>query len=176
MKHTVTVSLKKENLDAVFVREILLSGSCEAILPMNLYRGKKYCFGVYHTEGFRCLGQCESFTAEQILQIAEALFHMREECRDHLLFPTDYVLNLSTLYVRRDHSELRLLYIPARKGLNPRKTLQYLLQSMKALTSPYGVEYLCALQELLQGASMKPEQIAGRLQQWRAEIRNSGIC
>ena len=56
MKHTVTVSLKKENLDAVFMREILLSGSCEAILPMNLYRGKKYCFGVYHTEGFRCLG------------------------------------------------------------------------------------------------------------------------
>ena len=54
MKHTVTVSLKKENLDAVFMREILLSGSCEAILPMNLYRGKKYCFGVYHTEGFRC--------------------------------------------------------------------------------------------------------------------------
>ena len=45
MKHTVTVSLKKENLDAAFIREILLSGSCEAILPMNLYRGKKYCFG-----------------------------------------------------------------------------------------------------------------------------------
>ena len=61
MKHTVTVSLKKENLDAVFIREILLSGSCEAILPMNLYRGKKYCFGVYHTEGLSLLRAVRCF-------------------------------------------------------------------------------------------------------------------
>ena len=73
VKNTVTVSLKKERLASVCIRDILLSGSCRAVLPMDLYRGRKYCFGVYHTAGLQCLRQCKHLTADQALRAAGAL-------------------------------------------------------------------------------------------------------
>ena len=175
MKKTVTVSLKTEHLASVCLRDILLSGSCSAVLPMDLYRGRKFCFGVYHTAGMQCLRQCEHLTADQALRAAGALLQMQEVCRDHLLFPEDYVLSLDTLYTKRDYTELQLLFIPAAQKENPLKSLLYLLQSMKKLTSPCGADYLTALQELLQAYSCGSERVLGSLQQWREEIAVSGI-
>lgn len=178
VKNTVTVSLKKERLASVCIRDILLSGSCRAVLPMDLYRGRKYCFGVYHTAGLQCLRQCEHLTADQALRAAGALLRMQDICRDHLLFPADYVLSMDTLYAKRDYTEIQLLFIPTDKDRleNPHKRLLTLLQSMKRLTSPCGADYLAALQDLLQMRSYGNEQLLGSLQQWREEIAVSGLC
>lgn len=145
---------------------------------MDLYRGRKYCFGVYHTTGLQCLRQCKHLTADQVLRAAGALLRMQDICRDHLLFPADYVLSMDTLYAKRDYTEMQLLFIPTDKDRmeNPHKRLLTLLQSMKRLTSPCGADYLAALQELLQMRSCGNEQVLGSLQQWRRRSQSVGCA
>ena len=167
------VNLKTELLAAPYIREILLQGGCSMILPFSLVQGKDFCFGVYHTEGYLPLRLVEKLNAAQVLTLAEKILRLIDTCRDHLLFPEEYVLNSDTLYVCRDFSEVKLLYRPAGEKNRTRsdlRDLQELLQELKPITTGNGRHFLRLLQEMMAGGDRKTDRLIGCLENWKEEI------
>ncbi len=164
------INLRSAAFADSYIREILLNGSCDEILPFSLLQAETYCFGVYHTAGYLRLRHMERMNAEQILLLAEKILRLIDGCRDCLLFPEDYVLNPDTLYVRRDLSEIRLAYLPMRGKGNVRKSLQYLLAELKPLVTGNGVQSLKFLERLLEREDRRTNQLIGCLEERRREI------
>lgn len=171
MKNTVSVDLKKEEDFYSLRLDMLTSGACKAILPMNVIKEKNFMRGIYDTSGYCRLADLHQIDAASVLTIVERVLELLDQCREYLIFSDEIVLAPETLYVSEDFHTVRLTYIPEKQNHSEKTKLGYLLSRLERQTTENGKMYLETVSRLLSCGNLRTERVISFLEELKQEIR-----
>lgn len=155
--------------------DVLVSGCCEAILPMSMICVGEGKTGIYNTEGYKSLSSMKNINASEILLLVKKVLIMRDICSDYMFFPEEYVLSTETVYLSEKNGDTKLTYISTKNGTSGDKSMIYFLQRLKQLTTDNGQLYLETLIQLFLCENLRTERIIGFIEKLRYEIYTCGI-
>lgn len=153
----------------------LVSGCCEAILPMSMIHNGESKIGIYNTDGYKQLSSMENINASEILLLAKKVLIMRDICSDYLFFPEEYILSTETVYLSEDNDNVKLTYIPICDRISGDKSMIYFLRQLMRHTTENGQQYLETLLRFFLCENMREEQTIGFIEKLRYEIYTCGI-
>ncbi len=171
MKNTVSIDLKKEENLYSQRLDMLISGACKAVLPMNVIKGESYMKGIYDISGCCRLADLRQISADSVLTIVERVLELLDQCREYLVFEDEIVLTPETLYVSEDYNTVRLTYIPEKREHSEKNKMEYLLSCLKKQTTANGRMYLETVSRLLECGNLKTERVIGFLEELKQEIQ-----
>lgn len=148
MVKKVLVRMKEEDLLYEEKLEILSGNVCKSIFPISIIKERDNISGYYDTSGFRKLSSFQELSAENTLTVLELLANAMEECKDYLIFPEEYILNLDTVYIDRYFSTVKFTYIPDARKVSVKKKILYFICELKKIASENGRMYLEILYQL----------------------------
>lgn len=142
MKNKIVVRFKCNGSMYQEKIDVLLSGNCKSIFPVNLMNKNEGIIGYYDTLGYKSISKFTDLTAKSALVIAEKVILAMEDCYQYLFFPDEYVLNTNTTFIDHNYNTVKLIYIPDIRSENLSKKYQGFLRNLKEITNENGKKYL----------------------------------
>lgn len=165
---------------------ILNSGVCGNMLPVSIIKSGDATLAIYNIDGYRKLESLKSLSASSVLSIISLIIQMVEGCKDYLIYPDEYDLDVSTVYIDANMKRVKLLYIPSRlerygdemgnynsntleeifmqSCMCEIKQIEKIIQQLKNHSSPSGEEYLETLEEMICREGMKSGAVLGLIE------------
>ena len=122
--------------------EILLNNKCEGILPFSRLRDGEINIGVYNCEGYMPLRELSNVSGLIALRILELLINTVEQLKDYLFYPDEYIISTDTIFINRDYTNLKFMYIPYKLRLSERRYYKNMVFYLEKVTTEIGREYL----------------------------------
>lgn len=124
------------------IRDVMLSGRINAVLPMSSFEEDGRILGVFSTENRICIAD-GFYSPVNVLELTERIIKMIEELEDILIRPEDIVLNDKVVFIDPDIRKTRICIIPDQSAKRSGKeSVSYLLEELKELTDERGRAYL----------------------------------
>lgn len=175
MNNLMTVNWNREAMEFPGRKEIILSGACRGLLPVNMVSEGENLRGVYNLCGFLRLSQLGEQGAWEILNIAEKTLECLEICKDFLLFPDEYVLSPETIFIKEDFNDVRLAYIPAAKRYGENTAITSYISELKKKTTDNGRIYLDTIGKMLECRNLNLYRVISFIQELKHEIKTYEI-
>ena len=170
MNNLVNVNWDSNVLEFPGRREILLTGKCKGILPVNMISGGSLQRGIYNIAGYRKISSLDKLDSWQVLHIVEKVLECIEICRDYLIFPDEYVVSAETLYVCEDMSDVKLLYIPSEKNCSEDMHILMFIYSLRRRTTENGKTYLDTLGKMLECSNIRLPKVMAFIRELKHEV------
>ena len=126
------------------VRDVMLSGRINALMPVSCMKDEEGITGVYSTDNMIPVREGR-FSAKSVLELMGRILRMTEELKDYLLFPEDMVFSADVIYIDPYQRATRICVIPDSDEINEKERVSYLLNDLKKLTDERGKAYLDVL-------------------------------
>ena len=124
------------------IRDVMLSGRINAILPMSSVEEEGRTLAVYSIEDKICVAE-GSFSPANVLELTGRIIKMLEELEDILIRPEDIVLSAKVIFIDPEIRKTRICVIPVKSEIrNSKENVSYLLEELKELTDDRGKAYL----------------------------------
>ena len=128
--------------------DLIKGGICSSIFPLNIIRCDSSIMGYYKTSGYRMIGSYNELTAKSIFIALEKIFQAIEDCTQFLIFPEEFVINLSTIYIDERFTHVKFVYIPDEK-CRYKNRMQILINELKQITNDEGKYHLEKLEKIV---------------------------
>ncbi len=76
------------------------------------------------------------------LRILELLVNTVEQLKDYLFYPDEYIISTDTIFINRDYTSLKFMYIPYKLRLSERRYYKNMVFYLEKVTTEIGREYL----------------------------------
>ena len=124
------------------IRDVMLSGKINAVLPMSSVEDEGRIIGVYSIEDRICVSD-GSYSPSNVLELTGRIIKMIEELEDILINPEDIVLSSKVIFIDQEIRKTRICVIPqTSENRNSKESVSYLLEELKELTDERGKAYM----------------------------------
>ena len=124
------------------IRDVMLSGRINAVLPMSSVEEGGRIIGVYSIENMISVSD-GSFSPSNVLELTGRILKMIEELEDILIRPGDIVLSAKVVFIDPEIRKTRICVIPKMSEIrNSKENVSYLLEELKELTDDRGKAYM----------------------------------
>ena len=124
------------------IRDVMLSGRINAVLPMSSVEEGGRIIGVYSIENMISVSD-GSFSPSNVLELTGRILKMIEELEDILIRPEDIVLSAKVVFIDPEIRKTRICVIPKMSEIrNSKENVSYLLEELKDLTDDRGKAYM----------------------------------
>ena len=124
------------------IRDVMLSGRINAVLPMSSVEEGGRIIGVYSIENMISVSD-GSFSPSNVLELTGRILKMIEELEDILIRPEDIVLSAKVVFIDPEIRKTRICVIPKMSEIrNSKENVSYLLEELKELTDDRGKAYM----------------------------------
>lgn len=148
MDNKIIVRYAKEEFLYEEKLEILMEGVCKSIFPVSIIHEKDTILSCIHTSGYKPLSNLVDIPADVILSVIEKIIIAIEECSQFLIFPEEYVLNMSNIYINNNYDDIKMVYIPDKRREKVELKLRFLLNELKNITKVDEQSYINHLIEV----------------------------
>lgn len=150
------------------VRDVMLSGRINALMPMSCMKDEEGITGVYSTDNMIPVKEGR-FSAKSVLELMGRILRMTEELKDYLLFPEDMVFSADVIYIDPYQRATRICVIPDSDEINEKERVSYLLNELKSLTDERGEAYLDAFDKIYRERSRSVNALLSVLEDMKKE-------
>ncbi len=164
-----------------YVRDILTAGASRLFLPAGFVEEDELLFGHFRTEGYRNLSAVRKLETENILAVILAILHGIWQTERIYLFSEMYQIRADCIYVDRQYTDVRMVYVPAgwaKKSEMPEETLteklEKLLETMRGSGSRQSGPYIDKVISFLQ-ENWGYKALVHRLEELRREVYLCGV-
>ena len=124
------------------IRDVMLSGRINAVLPMSSVEEEGRILGVFSIENRICITE-GFYSPSNVLELIGRILKMIEELKDILIRPEDIVLTGKVIFIDPEIRRTRICVIPQQSDVrNSKDSVSYLLEELKELTDERGRAYL----------------------------------
>ncbi len=142
MKNNIAVKLNKDVLPFIEREEILLSGICPYILPINKLKTDEGEFFVYSTENYIPLSELENLRALEGIKILENMIDMVASLEDYLLNLEGSIISVDNIFVSENLNDMKIAYIPIKSEESIKEILKSFIHQLKRITTESGKNYM----------------------------------
>ena len=158
-----------------FIMEQLTAGIVPAFFPVSfIYDGKSYQ-GVFQTESYSSLSEIEELPVKDMLNLIGMLLHVLSENEKHYISGGEYKIDLNTVYVNRNRTRIKLIYIPNTASSTIKSQLKEFILSCRNKVSEGGRIYLDNMAEYLMREEVGYYSMIHHGEQLQYEISVCGI-
>jgi len=151
------------------IRDMMLSGRINAILPMSSVEEEGKMVAVYSVEDRICVAE-GSYSAANVLELTGRIMKMIEELEDILIKPEDIVLSVKVIFIDPEIRMTRICVIPNRsESRNSKEKVSYLLEELKELTDDRGKAYLDIFIKKYNSTSLKVDRQMAFIEELKKE-------
>ncbi len=151
------------------VRDMMLSGRINAILPMSVIDEGGRVLGIYSTADKVCISEGR-FSPVNVLELTGRIMKMTEELMDILIYPNEIVFSGKVIFIDPMLRMTRICVIPHRKSeTDPKESVSYLLEEIKDLTDERGKAYMDIVIERLRNGNLSIDRIMGLIEELKRE-------
>lgn len=161
--------LYREKLDC------LVSGGCRGIFPVSIVEEEGAFKGFYKTSGYKKISMLKSVEAAETLMILEKTLDAVEECRQHLIFPEEFIISTDTAYTDGGFKTVKFTYMPGGREESFNVKISGFTESLKKITTENGRLYLDMMKELFSTENLSKTRLKAVIVKLRQEIKTCGI-
>lgn len=151
------------------VRDMMLSGKINAVLPMSIVDEGDRILGVYSTEDKPCISEGR-FSPVNVLELTERILKMTEKLMDILIYPDEIVFSARVIFIDPVLRMTRICVIPQKKKeTDPKESVSYLLEEIKELTDERGKAYIDIVIDRYRKGNFSTNRMMGLIEELKRE-------
>lgn len=171
----VIINFKLEDIGYEEKMDLLTDGVCKGIFPISIIRTKEGITGVYSTSGYIRLCDCGQIGAGRILTVIEKTVMAMEECSRYMIFPDEFLIDMNTVYVKKNYDNIKFTYIPDKNNVGAAKKLFRFADELKALTTDNGRLYLEMFKDMMSTENINALKVRGFISLLKKEALHCNI-
>lgn len=141
MNEYIEIDYRREELRE-YVMELLTLGICSLFLRGSFVSKGDIVTAAYLSEGYRPLDSLKHISTVDALSVVTALFAGAHQCEKHYIYADEFELDSGCIYVKKDFSDVRVIYIPAKNRTSMTEKSAALLQNLAEKCTREGAAYL----------------------------------
>ena len=171
--NSYTIELREEML-MPFEEQVLASGLCDFILPVNIsiIPGKKQL--TYECSGYTVLEDMKLEGIKEIFEIIEKTLLTLKKSYEFLIDPEKVTLNMDTVYFHRKHRDVKIIFIPGPRETMSVKVSKY-ISMLSKLNINEGKDYLIMLENSLFFENLNLTDAVNKVGLLKREMYQCGI-
>lgn len=174
MNEYIEVEYRKEELEE-YVIELLTMGICSLFFRGSFICNRDVLTAAYLSDGYRRLDTLKQISAVDALSVAASLFMGAHQCEKHYIFADAFMVESACVYVKKDFSDVRLLYMPAKIVKSMTEKTADLLLYLADKCSSEGASYLQRASEMIREDRYGYKSVLHQLERLRQEAYMCGI-
>lgn len=158
-----------------YVEDLLSLGACRLFLPAAFITEEDGILASYKTDGFKALSDFLQISTEGVFSIAIALVAGIRDAERHYIFSEDFEIAMESIYVNRQFSQVKMVFLPTENNVPPEEKLIRLLTALKDIVPDEGAPYLDDAIGFAERDGFGCKGLLHHLESLRKEVRLCGI-
>lgn len=125
-----------------YVEDLLSLGVCRLFLPAAFITEERGILASYKADGFKKLAGFSQISTEAVFGIVIALVEGVRDAERHYIFSQDFEISMGNVYVNRQFSQVKMVFLPTEKDVPLEEKLVSLLAALKGVVPDEGAAYL----------------------------------
>lgn len=174
MNEYIEIEYRKSEVQE-YVIELLTLGICNLFLKGSFINSWDVLTASYQCEGYRRLDTMEWISAEDALSVVTALYMGVHQCGQYYIPDDSFEVESRYIYIRKDFSDVKVLYMPAQIGSSIAEKIADLLLHLADKCSQEGAVYLRKCSEIVREDRYGYKSVLHQLEKLRQEAYLCGI-